>query len=175
MMFPSGEELSVSVRTRRPADGAISSLSIELKKFDCHLYPARAAGVFSCASSSSRLPTFGFSGTGGMRQKKFLTRGSRRRSASIFEGVLGVTVVPVWSGMIDSFCFASKLVVFGAAQRMTRTRPVAMQMSLRFDCETKCVVEPVEDASIREPVGAALAVCSCAFCGGEVDHRFWAG
>jgi hypothetical protein len=61
MVFPSGEEVRVSTRTVKPADGATSSLSIESNKAVCWASAASAAGVFSCASNSSRLETFGFS------------------------------------------------------------------------------------------------------------------
>jgi ferredoxin-NADP reductase len=71
MVFPSGEEVRVSVRTLRPADGATSSLSIESKKAAWRASAASAAGEFSCASSSSRLETLGFSTGVGMPANTF--------------------------------------------------------------------------------------------------------
>jgi hypothetical protein len=46
---------------------------------------------------------------------------------------------------------------------------------LRFACETKRVIEPIENAGVREAVSAALAVRTGTLSGCETDHGLRAG
>src|ERR1700678_3449570 len=113
MVFPSGEEVRVSTRTLKPADGAISSLSIESNKAVWRSSAASTAGEFSCASNSSRLETFGFSTGAGMAAKNFLMRGSRRGSVSVFEVVLAFAGAVVFAALSPESWGAFSGVWFG--------------------------------------------------------------
>src|ERR1700760_2116803 len=83
-VFPSGSDVNVTVVVDRPVEGAMSSRSIDSYSAEVWLRAAIASGVYSSASSSSRLDTDDCGCPLGMWARKALMRGSRRGSLATF-------------------------------------------------------------------------------------------